>query len=159
LSRRGKIFAHGAVGKKYFNKDDTTPALPTDLRWYASITKVFCATAIMKLVEDGQIRLYTSVGEILSQLNTPPFNGITILNLLTHTSGLHADDGCYDNKYQTGYRELIETAMKKRNKKKEFDWISAAMKVVGSGVRTKPGAEWFDKAQMSTISVIWSGLK
>ncbi|MCL1884520.1 MAG: beta-lactamase family protein [Defluviitaleaceae bacterium] len=140
LSRHGKVFAHGAVGKRSFRKDDNTAAAPTDMRWIASITKVFAATAIMKLVEDGHIRLNTGIGEILPQLNTPPFNAINIMHLLTHTSGLHADGGCYENKYQQNYWSTIGNAMK--NKKKDFDWISAAMGVAGSGVRKKPGEEW-----------------
>ncbi|MCL2224061.1 MAG: beta-lactamase family protein [Defluviitaleaceae bacterium] len=143
IARHGKVFAHGAVGKKSFRAEDTTPAAPTDLRWYASITKVITATAIMKLVEDGKLRLNSSVGEFLPQLNTPPFNAITILHLLSHTSGLYADDGCFENKYQTNYWGLIKDAAARYEKKDgEFDWIAAAMNVVGSGVRTKLGEEW-----------------
>ena len=41
LSRKGKIFAHGAVGKKSFRENDNTPALPDSTRYIASITKVF----------------------------------------------------------------------------------------------------------------------
>jgi CubicO group peptidase (beta-lactamase class C family) len=95
----------------------------------------------MKLVEDGHIRLNSPVGEILPQLNTPPFNEINILHLLTHTSGLHADGNVFENKYQRNYWGIIDDAYKK-NKEKDFDWIAAAMGVVGSGVRTKPGVEW-----------------
>ncbi|MCL1844986.1 MAG: beta-lactamase family protein [Defluviitaleaceae bacterium] len=143
LSRHGKVFAHAALGKKSYRKDDATPADPTDIRWYASITKVVCATAIMKLVEDGKLRLTTPIGEILPQLSTPPFNGITILHLLSHTSGLHADDGCFENKYQSNYWSMLKAAMKAHKKEDgEFDWISATLGTIGSGMRTKPGEEW-----------------
>ncbi|MCL2357689.1 MAG: beta-lactamase family protein [Defluviitaleaceae bacterium] len=142
VTRNGKVFAHGAVGKKSPHADDKTPALPTDLRWFASITKVFAATAIMRLVEDGKLRLTTPVGEILPQLNTPPFNAINILHLLTHTSGLHADSNCFENKYQKGYWGIIDAAFKLHDKKTDFDWITASLGTIGSGVRTKPGEEW-----------------
>ena len=144
LTRHGKVFAHGAVGKKSYRADDNTPASPDNVRWYASITKVMTATAIMKLVEDGHIQLNTNVAEILPQFDTPPFNFINLLHLLTHTSGLHADGGCFPNKYQHSYWSLISAMFDRHDKEKdgEFDWITAALSTIGSGVRTKPGEEW-----------------
>ena len=144
VSRKGKIFAHGAVGKKSFRKDDNTPVQPDSIRWIASITKVFTAVAVMKLVEDGITRLDIPVGEILPQFNTPPFNGVTLFQLLTHTSGMHADGGCFDNKYQTNYWDMIAKAHKLHDPQKdgEFDWITAALSTIGNGFRTKPDTEW-----------------
>jgi CubicO group peptidase (beta-lactamase class C family) len=144
VSRKGKIFAHGAVGKKSFRKDDNTPVQPDSVRWIASITKVFTAVAIMKLVEDGITRLDVPVGEILPQFNTPPYNGVTLFQLLTHTSGMHTDGGCFDNKYQMNYWSLIEGLYKLHNPEKdgEFDWITAALSTIGNGLRVKPDTEW-----------------
>ncbi|MCL2722466.1 MAG: beta-lactamase family protein, partial [Treponema sp.] len=51
VSRKGKVFAHGGVGKYSFRTDDNTPVQADSIRWIASITKVFTAVAIMKLVE------------------------------------------------------------------------------------------------------------
>ncbi|MDR0443563.1 MAG: beta-lactamase family protein [Treponema sp.] len=153
LSRKGKVFAHGAVGKKSFRKDDNTPVQPDSVRYIASITKVFTAVAIMKLVEDGITRLDVPIGEILPQFNTIPFTmpqyqktihaSITLFHLLTHTSGMHADGGCFENKYQTDYWKMIDDAYKlhDRDKNGEFDWISAALGTIGNGLRVKPGSE------------------
>jgi len=144
VSRKGKIFAHGAIGKKSFRKDDNTPVLPDSIRYAASITKVFTAVAIMKLVEDGLMRLDIPVAEVLPQFNTPPYNGVTPYQLLTHTSGLHTDDGCFDNKYQTNYWKMIDDAYKlcDEDKKKDFDWLKAALGTIGNGLRIKPDTEW-----------------
>jgi len=144
ISRKGKVFAHGAVGKKSFRKDDNTPVQPDSVRYIASITKVFTAVAIMKLVEDGFMRLDVPVGEILPQFNTPPYNGVTPFQLLTHTSGMHADDGCFENKYQSAYWKLIDDAYKlcDPDKKNEFDWLAAALGTIGNGFRVKPDTEW-----------------
>jgi CubicO group peptidase (beta-lactamase class C family) len=138
------VFAHGAIGKKSFRKEDNTPVQPDSIRWIASITKVFTAVAIMKLVEDGITRLDIPVGEILPQFNTPPYNGVTLFQLLTHTSGMHSDGGCFDNKYQTNYWRIIEDAYKlcKPGKKNKFDWIAAGLSTIGSGLRIKPDTEW-----------------
>ena len=143
LSRKGKIFASGAIGKLSYRKSDETPVLPDSVRYIASITKVFAAVAIMKLVEDGITRLDALVGDILPQFNTPPYDQITIFHLLTHTSGMHADSNCFENKYQTNYWQLIETGYKNHNKKNgQFDWITAALGTIGTGLRTKPGTQW-----------------
>jgi CubicO group peptidase (beta-lactamase class C family) len=143
-SHKGKIFAHGTVKKKSFRKEDNTPVQPDSIRWLASVTKTLTAVAIMKLVEDGLTQLDIPVGEILPQFNTPPYNGVTLFQLLTHTSGMHADGGCFDNKYQTNYWGLIEQAYRLHDPEKdgEFDWIAAALGAIGSGFRVKPNPEW-----------------
>jgi len=120
VSRYGKVFMHGAIGQKSFKQDDKTPLTPDCVYYIASLTKVFTAVAIMKLVEDGVTRLDVPVGEILPQFNTPPFNAITLFHLLTHTSGLHADPSCFDNKYQSSYWGIIETAYERR--KPDYCW-------------------------------------
>ncbi|MCL2722469.1 MAG: beta-lactamase family protein [Treponema sp.] len=143
ISRKGKIFAHGGIGKKSFRKESNEAVQPDSIRWIASVTKVFAAVALMKLVEDGVTRLDVPVGEILPQFDTPPYNGITIFQLLTHTSGLHADGGCFDNKYQTNYWDMIDNAYKLHKKEDgEFDWLTAALGTIGNGLRVKPDTEW-----------------
>ena len=144
VSRYGKIFMHAAAGRKSCKKEDETPLTTGCVYGVASITKLFTATAIMKLVEDGLTRLDVPVGDILSQFNTPPYNSITLFHLLTHTSGMHADAYCYDNPYQTSYWGLIDRAYQlcDDDKKNKFDWIAAALGTIGSGLRVKPDTEW-----------------
>ena len=97
---------------------------------------------MMKLVEDGLTRLNVCVGEILPQFNAPPFDKITLFHLLTHTSGLHADLGCYPNKYQSNYWDYISYALDKhKDSEGKFDWIEVVLPTIGSGVRTKPEEE------------------
>ncbi|MCL2109284.1 MAG: beta-lactamase family protein [Oscillospiraceae bacterium] len=145
LSRRGKVFAQGAVGRRIFDEDCVEAAQPDSVRYIASITKVFVAVAIMKLVEDGLTRLEVPLGEILPQFNSSPFNGIALFHLLTHTSGMHPDGGCFNNKHDPGgYWHFIETAYEaykndKSEDKGEFDWISAAL---AHGVRMEPDKQW-----------------
>lgn len=140
VSRKGKIFLHGAIGPISYNKNYDNPLLPTTVNRIASITKIFTATAIMKLVEDGYTRLDIKVSEILEQFNTPPFNDITIFQLLTHTSGLYPDPTCYPNKHHINQYNLIDNYIKNyKSEDGEFDWISASL---GCAPRRKPGQEW-----------------
>ncbi len=56
----------------------------------ASITKIFTATAVMQLVDNGRIDLHTDVNRYLTSLQVPETypEPITTAHLLTHTSGL-----------------------------------------------------------------------
>lgn len=54
----------------------------------ASVTKVLTATAVMRLVEDGRIDLTATVEAYLPEYADQPFGGVTIAQLLSHTSGV-----------------------------------------------------------------------
>jgi CubicO group peptidase (beta-lactamase class C family) len=53
----------------------------------ASVTKVFTATAVYLLVQEGKLRLEDKVTQLLPDLPNA-WGGITVLNCLSHTSGL-----------------------------------------------------------------------
>lgn len=133
MARDGKVFADNSLG--HFANDERfdKPFEPDTIYNIASITKEITAVAILKLVEDGMIRLDQHVCEIIDEFNTPPFNGINILQIITHTSGLHTDIGTHEDKYAEGWWKLVD----------ENDvagtWITAILK---KGLRTPPGTEW-----------------
>ncbi|HEX2781556.1 MAG TPA: serine hydrolase domain-containing protein [Gemmatimonadaceae bacterium] len=66
-----------------------TPATPETNYRLASLTKQFTATAILLLAADGALRYDDSVSRFLPQLPACA-RGVTIRQLLTHTSGLPA---------------------------------------------------------------------
>ncbi|MEE2637751.1 MAG: exo-beta-N-acetylmuramidase NamZ domain-containing protein [Acidobacteriota bacterium] len=66
-----------------------TPDTVFDL---ASLTKVVATTtSVMRLVEDGQLRLRDRVSRFIPEFETQGRDGVTIEHLLTHTSGLAPD--------------------------------------------------------------------
>lgn len=132
MARDGKIFADAAIGKLSYREDDDRELKPDTIQRIASITKLFVAVAIWKLAEDGKLRVNQKVGEFIEEFDTPPFNEITIAHLLSHTSGLQPDPGCFENKYFASPWDFIE---KDRGK----SWIASALQ---SGLRKKPGEEW-----------------
>lgn len=149
ISHKGKVIAHGALGRNNAMGIDT-PMQPDTVFGIASITKTFTATAIMQLVEDGYIRLNTPVSEILPQFAEKPFDGITLWHLLTHTSGIYPDGGCFPETAPKDAWELIEAAAEKWDGKSDFDWISAG---ISGGLRRPTGTEW----QYSTFGFIILG--
>ncbi|MDN4595058.1 serine hydrolase domain-containing protein [Polycladomyces subterraneus] len=63
----------------------------------ASLTKLFTATAVMRLVEQGRISLDDPVGRYLSDFTSEGKESITVRYLLSHTSGLPANLPLFQN--------------------------------------------------------------
>jgi serine-type D-Ala-D-Ala carboxypeptidase len=132
LTRDNKIFADIAMGRLSFDVKDERPFKPDTIFRIASVTKLFTAVAILKLFEDGRIRLDQSVGEFLEEFNAPPYNKINIAHLLTHTSGLIEDQGAHENKY---YQKWWESLKEDEGEK----WVEAVLK---KGMPNDLGKEW-----------------
>ena len=74
----------------------------------ASMTKVIATTsAIMRLVESGEIRLYDPVHLFIDGFNTEKKRDVRIWHLLTHTSGLPAYSDAW--KHTKGREELLKS--------------------------------------------------
>ncbi len=96
----GVIVAHDAVGYASRYADDKPTELPPD-QWIparpdtlfdlASMTKLFTSIAAVQLISAGRIGLDTPVAQYIPAFAANGKGGITIRNLLTHTSGLPAD--------------------------------------------------------------------
>lgn len=135
LARDGKVFSHASLGQLSFRHEDPRELLPDTIFRIASITKLFTAVAIFKLVEDGKIILHQKVGEFIEEFSHPPFNEISVANLLSHTSGLQPDPNCFENPYYMTQWDHIANGFKNG----EDNWIKSALR---SGMRTKPDVEW-----------------
>ncbi|KAA9349096.1 serine hydrolase domain-containing protein [Larkinella humicola] len=78
----------GAIGKS--NLEHQTDLRITDPFRTGSITKALVATVVMKMKEEGQLRLEDNLAALLPEVNghIPDAQKITVRNLLSHTSGL-----------------------------------------------------------------------
>lgn len=132
MSRDGKVFSNTAIGKKSYVPDDKRPLEPDSIHLIASISKIICATAIFKLCEDGFIRPLQPVCDILEEFAEAPFNAINISHLLTHTSGMYPDGGCFPYNYPQYWDFASQT-------KEGESWVANALK---AGIFNKPGKEW-----------------
>ena len=95
--------------------DDPRPVTPQTRFRIASITKLFTATAVMKLQEAGLLSLTDAVSTHLAwfRIGRPPGEGeapVTIWHLLTHTSGMPRDSRLTDfaRLYQPGRDDAIQ---------------------------------------------------
>ncbi len=135
LARHGKVFANTAVGRFSYREKSTKELEPDDLHPIASITKLFTAIAIMKLFEDGKLILGQPVGDFIDEFKKPPFDQVTIAGLLTHTSGMHPDAGCFETPYPNSYMSYVTEGFRNQDP----NWIANALRY---GMRMKPGVEW-----------------
>lgn len=137
ISHKGKIIANGSLGRGSGvtqNKMQPDTVFPI-----ASITKTITTVALMQLIEDGYLRLDSKVAEVLPQFAESPFDGITLLHLLTHTSGLYPDGGCFNENALKSPWTLMDEAYKLWDGSGEFDWIKAG---ISGGLRRPVGSEW-----------------
>lgn len=85
----GKILYHKAFG--YFTYDHQNAVTTQTMYDVASITKTAATTlAVMKLYDEGKIRLHDHIGHYLKYLEGTNKTNITLAELLTHTSGMPA---------------------------------------------------------------------
>lgn len=82
IAEKGKPIYHKAFGYREF--ENQIPLQTSDIFELASVSKQFTAMIIMMLKEKGKL----SYDDLVEKYLDIPYKGITIRNLLTHTSGL-----------------------------------------------------------------------
>ena len=135
IARRGKVIASTSLGSRDY-KNPQIQMQPNTLFRIASQTKMFTAVAIQMLVEDGLVAINNPVSRYLPQFDGKPYNEITLLHLLTHSSGLYPE-ASIPNKHHIGAYKHIE--MQANIDGLETDWIAVGLR---AGLRRQPGEEW-----------------
>ena len=87
VARRGVVVLRGGWGKLAPDAD-SPKAGPETVYILASITKPVTVTALMLLVERGQVSLADPVQKYLPEFQGPDRGKVRVQDLLTHTSGL-----------------------------------------------------------------------
>ena len=83
IADKGKPVYHKAFGYKNFNTKE--PLTTSNIVEIASVSKQFTAMTIMMMYEQGKLNFDDPIEKYIPRL---PYPGITIRNLLNHTSGL-----------------------------------------------------------------------
>jgi len=93
------------------NVETGTPATPDSVYKIASLSKPFIATAVLLLVDENKVRLEDKVSQYLDA--TPEaWKGITVRQVLTHTSGIPRDPADYRPYEQQKPAAVIAAATK-----------------------------------------------
>lgn len=147
LTRRGDVFASGAVGKLKHDGDE--PLKVDSIRRIASVSKLFTAVAVFQLVEQGKIFLRQPVAHWIEEFKHPLYENIQIWHLLSHTSGLDADGGYYTEPYPSGWWSALfafdpdksdePRSEEEKEKLRKTAWIRA---LLSGKPHHAPGEQW-----------------
>lgn len=134
IIKQGKVIACNALGKFSYREEDTRTLQPDTVFRTASMTKLLTATAVFQLVEDGLVRLDEPMSRYITEMGTAEMKDIRIADVLSHTSGMYPDGGCFPDQLQNPW-EMIDQLEPGR----EDDWLREAVKI---GVKCRPGEQW-----------------
>jgi CubicO group peptidase (beta-lactamase class C family) len=137
-----------SAGTLNMNIKTGAPVTEDSIFQIGSISKVWTATVVMRLVEEGKLTLETPVVEILPEMrlvNDELTNGITIRHLLTHTSGLDGDvftdTGRGDDNLELYVKSLADAA---QNHPLGATWsyCNSGFSVLGRVIEVLTGKTW-----------------
>lgn len=152
------------------------PMTPATKFRMASHSKLFTATAIMQLREQGKLRLDDPVSKYLPWFQVKPAEPedppITIEELLTHSSGLPREAGPHWTTYEFPTQEQLRnlTAERQAAFPPEVRWkySNLAFSIAGMIIETVSGESWADYVQKhiyqplgmnaSSVDLVVSGL-
>lgn len=97
-----------------------------------SITKLITAVAILILQERGKCSVYDKAGAYIKEFNRGSFSEITIMHLLTHSSGLVPIGGSFSDRDMEWEGDVYE-------KDVVNSWIPAVLR---KGLYYEPGSRW-----------------
>jgi dipeptidyl aminopeptidase/acylaminoacyl peptidase/CubicO group peptidase (beta-lactamase class C family) len=132
------------------NKNISTgaPATKDSIFQIGSITKVWTATTIMRLIDDGKLSLDTKVKDIIpgfKLIDDELTDGVTIWHLLTHTNGIDGDvftdTGRGDDNLEK-YVALLETAGKNHPLGATWSYSNSAFAILGRVIELVTGNVW-----------------
>lgn len=144
-----------SVGFGYADTQAKRPMTPATKFRMASHSKLFTATAIMQLREQGKLRLDDPVSKYLPWFAVKPALAddppITIEELLTHSSGLPREAGphwtTYEFPTQDELRRLITERQAAFSPEVRWKYSNLAYSLAGMVVETASGEKWADYVQ------------
>jgi D-alanyl-D-alanine carboxypeptidase len=141
-----------ATGFGFADTAARTPMTPQTKFRMASHSKLFTATAVMQLREQGRLRLDDPVSKYLPWFTVVPADAddplITIEELLTHSSGLPREAGAHWTTFEfpttEQLRELIPARHAPFAPETRWKYSNLAYSVAGMIVETVSGQTWAD---------------
>src|SRR5262245_2471661 len=144
-----------AQGFGFANVEQRIPMTPSTKFRMASHSKLFTATAIMQLREDGKLRLDDPVSRHLPWFRIKPADAgdpdITIEELLTHSAGLPREAGAHWTTFEFPTREELRALMPERQApfapEMRWKYSNLGFSIAGLIVEALSGQTWADYVQ------------
>ncbi len=124
------------------------PATTTSVFQIGSITKVWTATVVLQLVDEGLVELDTPVADVVPELRLSDpdvTKSVTIRHLLTHTSGIDGDvftdtgrgDDCLEK-----YVDLLAEAGQNHPLGATWSYCNSGFSLLGRVIEKLTGTTW-----------------
>ncbi len=141
VAERGQMVLHEAVGYRHF---ESRARMQRDTLFrMASNTKPVVATAVMMLQEDGKLSIEDPVAKYLPSFDNEKSRGITIAQLLSHSSGLRISEIFYP--FKAGEEISLQAAVAKfgetgpKEKPGEYSYSNAGYNTLGAVIEVVSG--------------------
>jgi len=140
IIRNDTIMLHDVVG--WSDKEKGIKLQKNSIYRIRSMTKPIVATAILILLDEGKLSLEDRVASYIPAFDNPKSREITVLQLLTHTSGLKSHD----------YEEIGLS-----KPPHEFEKLSEVVDEIGQiGVIGEPGKFYYSGSGIATLTSLIS---
>lgn len=144
-----------AAGFGMANTQMKLPMTPATKFRMASHSKLFTATAIMQLREQGKVRLDDPVSKYLPWFHVKPAESddpaVTIEELLTHSSGLPREAGSHWTTYDFPTQEQLRNLTPERQAafapEVRWKYSNLAFSIAGMVIEAASGEKWADYIQ------------
>nr|WP_276901293.1 serine hydrolase [Pedobacter kyonggii] len=141
VAKDGKVIFNKAYGTHTY--DTNVPDKVTDIFDMASVTKVTATTpAVMRLFEEGKLKLDTNIGAYIPKARTTPMNNIQVREVMLHQAGFipyipfhdYVKTGDYSRDSSAAYpTKVADNYYIKKGFFKDFMWP----KMLNSPIRTR----------------------
>jgi serine-type D-Ala-D-Ala carboxypeptidase len=111
IAEDAAIRHYAAYGSTMYDAPGSRPVDLHTIYDIASLTKVFTATAVLRLLNQGALDLHAPAARYLPHFRLP---NVTIFHLLTHTSGLDIRLSVHRHKGRAGVLDAVYCAMPTR---------------------------------------------
>lgn len=142
--KNGKTISNKGYGLA--NAELNVPVSPETAIRIGSVSKQFFATAIMKLMQDGKLRIEDSVHTFFPDAPAS-WRSITINHLMSHTSGLQRESPAYDNNKIQPDSVLIKAAYPLPllfNPGEKYEYCNLAYFILAEIIQRVSGKLWQD---------------
>jgi len=129
-------------GFGFLDEIKTKPTSEDTLFRIASISKLFTAQAIMLLAEDDKLKLNDKAGKYLPELTK---SNITIMQLLTHSSGLSdiiRPVSFEEKRTISSYLDLVSESASKHSEEQAFEYSDTNFNILGAIISAASGQEY-----------------
>jgi CubicO group peptidase (beta-lactamase class C family) len=141
VAKDGKVIFNKAYGTHTY--DTNVPDKITDIFDLASVTKVTATTpAVMRLFEEGKLKLDTNIGAYIPKARTTPMNNIQVREVMLHQAGFipyipfhdYVKTGDYSRDSSAAYpTKVADNYYIKKGFFKDFMWP----KMLNSPIKTR----------------------